>query len=143
MKKLNSHEVITYLGILACIALLLSGGCSLKFSKKSAEDVRQCCDRVSAHTQEMEKFNRYCKVALFLATSKNLKAVGAGVRKGARDAVEVCKFVFNVETDDELVSAADEQDYYKVRSYIIRDPDGNGGWFHPQCDPAEIHCEEF
>ena len=133
-------DVIALIATVACLGLVFLAGCA---HHPSPADVRQCCDRVSAHTQEMEKFNRYCKVALFLATSKNLKAVGAGIRKGARDAVEVCKFVFNVETDDDLLAAADEQDYYKVRSYIIRDPDGNGGWFHPQCDPAEIHCEEF
>tara|TARA_S200002703_G_scaffold104177_1_gene90410 strand:- start:2663 stop:2938 length:276 start_codon:yes stop_codon:yes gene_type:complete len=91
----------------------------------------------------MEKFNRYCKVALFLANSENSKEVGSGVRKGARDAVNVCKFVFGVKTDDELVTAGDEQEYYRVRSYILKEPDLNQGWIRPNCDPAEIHCEEF
>ena len=111
--------------------------------KHSPEDVRQCCERVSAHAEEMKKFARYCKVAVFLANSKNTKAVGAGVRKSARQAVEVCKFVFRVTSDDDLVAAGDRQDFYKVRSYIVTEPDPNGFWMHPNCDPAEIHCEEF
>jgi len=91
----------------------------------------------------MEKFNRYCKVALFLANSEKKKEVGSGVRKAARDAVNICKFVYAVETDADLRAAGDEQAYYKVRSYILREPDSDSGWWHPQCDPAEIHCEEF
>jgi len=144
MKKFTLIDMVTMLGMAATLLLMLvyATGCSMKFYK-TPKDVRQCCERVSAHTQEMEKFARYCKVAVFLATSENTKAVGSGVRKSARQAADVCKFVFRVETDEELVSAGDAQEYYKVRSYIFTDPDLNGGWIHPDCDPAEIHCEEF
>ena len=144
MKKPTTHEVVTYLGIASSIllVLMLVSGCSMKFYK-TPKDVRQCCERVSAHTEEMEKFNRYCKVALFLANSENKKEVGSGVRKGARDAVNVCKFVFGVKTDDELVSAGDKQEYYRVRSYVLPESDLRQGWIRPNCDPAEIHCEEF
>jgi len=139
-KKLTLVEWVTYIGVAATILLMLSYtvGCA----HKPVPQGDQCCERLSLHHTEMDKFNRYCKVALFLAKSTN-KAVGTGVRKGARDAVEVCKFVFNVDTDDELVAAGDQQDYYRVRSYIIPNPADNGGWIHPACDPAEIHCEEF
>ncbi len=142
MKKFNTYEIVTYLGILASLLLMMmyGTGCSMKFYK-TPEDVRQCCERVSAHAKEMEKFARYCKVAVFLANSENTKAVGSGVRKSARQAADVCKFVFRVETDEELISAGDDQGFYKVRSYIITNPDANGGWIHPNCDPAEIHCE--
>jgi len=142
MKRLTPLEVVTFIGMAACVALVLlyATGCA---HTPSPADVRQCCERVSLHTKEMDKFNRYCKVALFLATSENTKQVGSGLRKGARDAVEVCKFVYGVKTDSELLAAGDEQDYYRVRSYIIPNPDGDGGFIHPQCDPAEIHCEEF
>jgi hypothetical protein len=144
MKKFNLIDIITMLGIAASILLVLmfASGCSMKFYK-APKDVRQCCERVSAHAKEMEKFGRYCKVAVFLANSENTKAVGSGVRKSAQQAVDVCKFVFRVETDEELVSAGDTQDLYKVRSYIITDPNASGAWIHPDCDPAEIHCEEF
>jgi hypothetical protein len=132
-------------GIVSSILLLLmfASGCSMKFYKKSPTDVRKCCERVSLHTQEMDKFGRYCKVALFLANSENIKAVGAGVRKGAQEAVRVCKFVFNVETDKELISISDEQHYYKVRSYVVDNPVEKGWRLKLDCDPAEIHCEEF
>ena len=145
MKKFTLIDIITMVGIAASILLVLmfASGCSMKFYKQSPEDVRKCCERVSLHQKEMDKFARYCKVALFLANSENTKEVGSGVRKGARDAVNVCKFVFDVTTDQDLLSAGDQQDYYKVRSYIVKDPYNNGGWHHPQCDPAEIHCEEF
>ena len=145
MKKLNTYEIVSYAGIIATILLMLLyvSGCSMKFYKQSPGDVRQCCERVSAHAAEMEKFARYCKVAVFLSNSKNTTAVGPGVRKSARQAVDVCKFVFRVETDEQLISAGDNQDYYKVRSYIITEPDLNGFWIRPDCDPAEIHCEEF
>ena len=146
MKKFNEIEVpwcVTILGILACIALLFTPGCSMKFYKKSPIDVRQCCDRVSVHTKEMEKFNRYCKVALFLANSENSKNVGSGVRKGARDAVNICKFVFGVKTDEELVTAGDEQEYQRVQTYILL-PENEMGWRKTlDCDPEQPSCEEF
>jgi hypothetical protein len=48
MKKFNLIDIITMLGIAASILLLMmyASGCSMKFYKKSSEDVRQCCDRV-------------------------------------------------------------------------------------------------
>jgi hypothetical protein len=91
----------------------------------------------------MDKFNRYCKVALFLANSENEKEVGTGIKKVARDGVNVCKFVFGVETDQDLLAAGDMQDYYKIRHYIISSPDTPNGWDPPNCNPTEVHCEEF
>ena len=145
MKKFNLIDVITLVGIVSSVLLFLmfASGCSMKFYKTSPEDVRKCCERVNAHVEEMAKFSRYCKVAVFLANSENTKAVGEGVRKGARDAVKVCKFVFGVQTDQDLISAGDQQEYYRVRSYVIPESDLHQGWIRPNCDPAEIHCEEF
>ena len=149
MKKFTLIDIVTFVGIVSSILLVLmfASGCSMKFYKTPA-DVRNCCERVSAHAAEMEKFNRYCKVALFLANSENIKAVGPKVREGARDAVNVCKFVFAVETDEELVSAGDAQRavlelMYRVRSHIIKQRTTDPFWIRQQCDPAEIHCEEF
>ena len=154
MKKFTTHEVVTYLGMAATVLLMLTymTGCSMKFYK-APKDVRQCCERVSAHAKEMEKFGRYCKVAVFLANSENTKAVGAGVRKAARQAVGVCKFVFRVETDEQLISAGDSQDYYQARFYILdgtkgsekpAKAEGQMDWMNPlPCDPDEFACEEF
>ena len=128
------------ISVLACLMLLLASGCT---HSQSPADTRKCCARVSAYSTEMDRFSRYCKVAVFLANSENKIAVGSAVKKGARDAVNICKFVFSVETDDELVAAGDQQAYYKVRSYIILDPDSNG-WMQPlDCNPDEPACEEF
>jgi hypothetical protein len=142
MKKFNLIDIITMLGIASSILLVLmfSTGCSMKFYKTS-EDIRKCCDRVDARTKEMSQFNRYCKVALFLSNSKG-KAIGKGVKESAATAVRVCKFVFKVETDEELVAAGDEQEYYRVRSYIIKPDDSF--WRHSlPCDPSQPTCEEF
>ena len=142
MNKFNLIDIITMLGISASILLVLmfASGCSMKFYK-TPTDIRQCCDRVDARTKEMSQFNRYCKVALFLSTSK-VKSIGKGVKENAATAVRVCKFVFKVETDEELVAAGDEQEYYRVRSYIIKPEDSFWRRSLP-CDPAEPACEEF
>jgi hypothetical protein len=144
MKKFKTYEAVTYLGIAATLLLVLMflSGCSMKLYKQSPADTRRCCERVSLLDKEMDKFNRYCKVAVFLAKSENNKDVGSGVKKAARQAVDVCKFVLNVPTDEELISTGDERDYYRVRSYIIKDTE-DPYWIRMQCDPAEIHCEEF
>ena len=142
MKKFNLIDIVTIVGITTSILLVLmfSTGCSMKFYK-TPTDIRQCCDRVDARTKAMSQFNRYCKVALFLSNSK-VKTIGKGVKENAATAVKVCKFVFKVETDEELVAAGDEQEYYRVRSYIITPEDGFWRQTLP-CDPAESACEEF
>jgi len=123
------------------LAVLFSTGCG---HTQTVADTRKCCARVDASSAEMDRFNRYCKVALFLAKSENEKAVGSKVKEGARDAVNICKFVFSVDTDAELIAAGDQQPYYyKVRSHLVPDRSRDGGWDPPMCDPHEIHCEEF
>tara|TARA_R100001015_G_C4468833_1_gene53200 strand:+ start:112 stop:549 length:438 start_codon:yes stop_codon:yes gene_type:complete len=145
MKNFNTIDTITLVGIMASLALLLLfSGCSHGFylqGHKIAKTNDECCKRLSLRAEQMSTFNRYCKVALFLSKSTN-KAVGKVVQKNATAAVKVCKFVFKVETDEELVAAGDEQEYHRVRSYIIT-PD-EGFWRHSlPCDPAESACEEF
>lgn len=106
-------------------------------------DTRKCCARVDASSAEMDRFNRYCKVALFLAKSENTKAVASKVKEGARNAVNICKFVFSVKTDEELIAAGDQPYLYKVHSYRLPATPDKGGWNHPDCDPSEMGCEEF
>ena len=126
------------------VAFLMFGAASACGHTQTVADTRKCCARVDASSAEMDRFNRYCKVALFLAKSENTEAVGSKVKEGARDAVNICKFVFSVDTDEELIAAGDHQDYYyKVRSYRLSTPSESGGWDPPECDPHEIHCEEF
>jgi hypothetical protein len=142
MKKFNLIDIITMLGIASSILLVLmfASGCSTTPPLKGDE----CCKRLSLHTEQMTTFNRYCKVALFLSQSEN-KAVGKVVQKNATAAVKVCKFVFDVDTDAELVAAGDEQEYYRVRSYIILNPNDQPSFWRQSlpCDPQEPACEEF
>jgi|TARA_R110000744_G_scaffold31025_1_gene73214 hypothetical protein len=136
-----------YAGALVSLLLVLSvGGCSMKFRPSSPADVRKCCERLSVRHKEMSQFNRYCKVALFLSKS-TVASIGKGVKENAAVAVSLCKFVFNVETDEDLIAAGDEQEYYRVRSFVKvrRNSDfDESGWLKKlDCDPMEPTCEEF
>ena len=104
-------------------------------------DPKQCCQRLSLHQQEMEKFTRYCKVALFLHRGDTIN--DTKVKDLSARAVNVCKFVFGVQTEEQLLSVADlNEGYHKVRHYIIKP--GDTFWRHSlPCDPAESACEEF
>jgi len=131
-------DVLVLAAIALISAFIFTSGCA---TSPPLND-RQCCDRLSLHQEQMSTFNRYCKVALFLSKSSH-KSVGKVVQKNATAAVKVCKFVFNVETDEELVAAGDEQEYYRVRSYIFKLEDQRGWRKTLPCDPAEYACEEF
>ena len=136
MKRFNTTNVLILLSFLS----IAVAGCG---HTQTVTDTRQCCARVSASSAEMDRFNRYCKVALFLSKSENKKEVGSRVKEAARDAVNICKFVFSVTTDEELIAAGDQQDYYRVHSYLVPSAPNNG-WQTPlDCDPAEPTCEEF
>ena len=119
------------------LASLLLTGCA----HTTAPDPKKCCQRLSLHQQEMEKFTRYCKVALFLHrvnTINDKKVKDLSGRAG-----NVCKFVFGVQTEEQLLSVADlNEGYHKVRHYIIKPEDSFWRRSLP-CDPAEATCEEF
>ena len=104
-------------------------------------DPKQCCERLSLHNQEMEKFTRYCKVALFLHRGNTIN--DKKVKDLSKRAVNVCMFVFGTQTEEQLLSIADlNEGYHKVRHYIIKPSDTF--WRHTlPCDPAEATCEEF
>lgn len=139
MKRFTTIDFVTIIGIIACLLLVLGiGGCA----HTAVPDSKQCCHRLSLQQKQMSQFNRYCKVALFLNKSQS-KVLGKGVKDSAADAVKVCKFVFGVETDAELVAAGDEQEYQRVRTYIVL-PENEMGWRKTlNCDPDEPSCEEF
>jgi hypothetical protein len=148
MKQFTTLDTLTFLGILALIVLLLGiSGCNHRMYLQghriaNAGDPRKCCQRLSLHHKQMAQFTRYCKVALFLSKSE-VASIGTGVKENAATAVKVCKFVFGVETDEDLVAAGDEQEYYRVQSYIVL-PENEMGWRKTlDCDPHEPACEEF
>ena len=150
MKK-NKLKDVDFIAIvfivLALIALLVPlAGCNHGFYLQGhkiakANDPRQCCQRLSLHQKEMEKFTRYCKVALFLHRGNTIN--DKKVKELSHRAVNVCKFVFGVQTEEQLLSVSDlNEGYHKVRHYIIKPDDVF--WRHSlPCDPAEPACEEF
>jgi hypothetical protein len=150
MKK-NKLKDVDFIAIvfivLALIALLVPlAGCNHGFYLQGhkiakANDPRQCCQRLSLHQKEMEKFTRYCKVALFLHRGDTIN--DKKVKELSHRAVNVCKFVFGVQTEEQLLSVSDlNEGYHKVRHYIIKPDDVF--WRHSlPCDPAEPACEEF
>mgnify|MGYP003154926629 CR=1 FL=1 len=92
---------------------LLLAGCAHSI----APDPRKCCERVSLHTQEMEKFTRYCKVALFLHRGNTIN--DKKVKELSKRAVNVCMFVFGAQSEEQLISMSNLNDgYHKVRHYI-------------------------
>jgi hypothetical protein len=148
MKQVTTIDLLTFVGILALLMMLLGAmGCNHRMYLQghriaNAGDSRECCKRLSLQQEQMTQFNRYCKVALFLSKS-TLANIGKGVKEGALSAVKICKFVFAVETDEELVAAGDAQEYQRVHSYIVL-PENEMGWRKVlDCDPEEPSCEEF
>jgi len=87
----------------------------------------------------MQDFNRFCKVLIFAArTNKDSSA-----QESIKNRLGVCRFVFGVETNEDLLSAGPDANFHKVRAYYLGDPT-EMGWQAPlDCDPAEPTCEEF
>lgn len=123
------------------LGLLMAGGCTHTVQP----DHRDCCARVSLHNKEMKKFNRYCKVALFLHRSNTLS--DPQIKENVKTAVDVCKFVLMADTEEQLLSTVelnDTSETQQVRKYIIKPDAGESFWRQDlHCDPAEFACEEF
>ena len=126
------YIILTFLG-------MTIGGCKIAPIKHYTS--HECCQRLSLHNEEMEKFTRYCKVALFLHRGDTVN--DKKVKEIAKRGVNVCKFVFGVQTEEQLLSVSDlNEGYHKVRHYIIKPDDVF--WRHSlPCDPGEPACEEF
>ena len=92
---------------------------------------RNCCQRLDVRTKEMQDFNRYCKVLVVArATNKDAQA-----QESIKNRLGVCRFVFGVSTNRELLSAADPHHLPTTLEM---------GWQIPlDCDPSEPTCEEF
>lgn len=140
MKRFTTIDFITIIGIIACLLLMLGvGGCKIAPVKHYTSS--ECHQRLSLHNKEMEKFTRYCKVALFLHRGDSIN--DKKVKELSKRAVKVCMFVFGTQTEDQLLSVADlNEGYHKVRHYIILPEDSF--WRHSlPCDPMQPYCEEF
>tara|TARA_R100000808_G_C2152013_1_gene161270 strand:- start:1038 stop:1421 length:384 start_codon:yes stop_codon:yes gene_type:complete len=123
--------------ILTSLLFMTVSGCKIAPVKHYASN--DCCSRLDVRTKEMQEFNRYCKVLVFAAkTEKDPKT-----KKGVTERIGICKFVFGVKTNAELLSAGPDESYYKVRHYLITNPDENGFPTVLDCDPNQPACEEF
>ena len=124
--KLNPLEFVMLLAIIICSALLIAG-CS--HTKVAPE--KNCCQRLDVRTKEMQDFNRFCKVLVVArATNKDAQA-----QESIKNRLGVCRFVFGVSTNRELLSAVDSRHLPTMIEM---------GWQTPlDCDPSEPTCEEF
>ena len=124
--KLTPLGFIVLIAIIMCSALLVSG-CRVA----PIHPPRNCCQRLDVRTKEMGDFNRYCKVLIVArATNKDPQA-----QESITNRLRVCRFVFGVSTNRELLSAVDS--HHLPASLEM-------GWQVPlDCDPAEPTCEEF
>ena len=120
---------------------LLIGVAGCKIAPVKHYTSNECCQRLSLHNQEMEKFTRYCKVALFLHRGDRIN--DKKVKELSKRAVNVCMFVLGAQTEEQLLSISDlNEGYHKVRHYIILPEDSF--WRHSlPCDPEQPACEEF
>ena len=124
--KLTPLGFIVLVAIIICSALLVSS-CRIA----PIHPARNCCQRLDVRTKEMQEFNRFCKVlAAAQFINKDLQA-----QESIKNRLGVCRFVFGVTTNRELLSAAGP---HHLPAMIEM------GWQIPlDCDPAEPTCEEF
>ena len=132
--KLNALEFVVLLAIIICSALLVAGCSHIK-----PPTPKNCCQRLDVRTAEMQDFNRFCKVLIFAARTNKDPAA----QESSKNRLGVCRLVFGVDTNRELLSAGPETNFHKVRTYYISNP-AEMGWQTPlDCDPAQPTCEEF
>ena len=133
----NKYFQLFFPIFLMVATVTIFAGCATKQIK----DPRQCCQRLSLHNDQMGKFTRYCKLALYIkqSTLKDKK-----VKDIAEQGVRICKFVLGVNSDQQLLTINEpNDDMQRVRNLIF---EKDGGTFWRQtlpCDPDEYTCEEF
>lgn len=141
MKKLTDIDFVALVFILLALVALLAPLAGCKIAPVKHYTSNECCQRLSLHNKEMEKFTRYCKVALFLHRGDTIN--DKKVKDLSKRAVNVCMFVFGVKTEEQLISVSDlNEGYHKVRHYIIKPEDSFWQQTLP-CDPVQAACEEF
>jgi len=136
MKKLNTVEVITLLGIISCLGLILfaASGCALH-AKVYTDKNEQCCERLDSRLEAMEEFNRYCMMIVFAGRKEKDPKVLEDINRR----LDLCKFVFGVPRDQDLMSHLENRTLQDPWRQVYHD-----FWNPPiSCDPREVHCEEF
>ena len=138
MKKFNTIDAITLGGIITSILIILlaASGCALH-AKVYTDHNKACCERLDVRLAEMEEFNRYCMMMVFA----DRKEKDPKVLEDIKRRVNLCKFVFGVPRDQDLMSHLEHKNTNGANPWrqVYHD-----FWNPPvSCDPSEIHCEEF
>ena len=136
MKKMNTVELVTLVGIIASVLVLLlaASGCALH-AKVYTDQNEVCCERLDTRLAEMEEFNRYCMMMVFA----DRKETDPKTLHDIKRRVNLCKFVFGVPRDQDLMSHLENRTIQQPWRQVYHD-----FWNPPvSCNPDEIHCEEF
>jgi hypothetical protein len=136
-KKLKFIDWITILGIVvsASVLTVAMSGCAVR--AKVYTNQESCCERLDVRLKEMEEFNRYCMMMVFADRNEGNPKVKEDIQRR----LNLCKFVFGVPRDQDLMSHLQNLDAGPQNAWrqVYHD-----FWNPPvSCDPREIHCEEF
>ena len=138
MKRLTTMERwVTFVGIGASLLALMlaASGCAVRAKVYTNQEA--CCERLDVRLKEMEEFNRYCMMMVFA----DRKEDNPKVKEDIKRRLNLCKFVFGVPRDQDLMSHLQTME---VRPHSAWRQVYNVFCYHPvSCVPSEIHCEEF
>ena len=137
LKDIPLVDWITMLGISATLLLMLTYATGRAVRAKVYTNQEACCERLDVRLKEMEEFNRYCMMMVFA----DRKEGNPKVKEDIQRRLNLCKFVFGVPRDQDLMSHLQTME---VRPHSAWRQVYNDFWNHPvSCDPSEVHCEEF
>tara|TARA_R100001510_G_scaffold17490_1_gene14786 strand:+ start:3055 stop:3480 length:426 start_codon:yes stop_codon:yes gene_type:complete len=138
LKEIPLIDWVTMLGISATLLLMLTYATGCAVRAKVYTNQEACCERLDVRMKEMEEFNRYCMMMVFA----DRKEEDPKVKEDIQRRLNLCKYVFGVPRDQDLLS------HLESRTPVS----GNDVWrrvyydfWNPpvSCDPSHIHCEEF
>tara|TARA_R100001460_G_scaffold106433_1_gene153962 strand:+ start:76 stop:501 length:426 start_codon:yes stop_codon:yes gene_type:complete len=138
LKEIPLIDWVTMLGISVTLLLMLTYATGCAVRAKVYTNQEACCERLDVRMKEMEEFNRYCMMMVFA----DRKEEDPKVKEDIQRRLDLCKYVFGVPRDQDLMSHLESNTPVKGNDawrQVYHD-----FWNHPiSCDPSEIHCEEF
>ena len=136
MKKLVTPlELVTFGGVITSLLIILCASSCALHAKVYTDQNEMCCERLDTRLTEMEEFNRYCMMMVFADRKEKDPKVIEDIKRR----IDLCKFVFGVPSDQDLMSHLENRTTQDPWRQVYHD-----FWNPPiSCDPTEIHCEEF
>ena len=138
LKEIPLIDWVTMFGISVTLLLILTYATGCAVRAKVYTNQQACCERLDLRMKEMEEFNRYCMMMVFA----DRKEQDPKVKEDIQRRLNLCKYVFGVPRDQDLMSHLESATPTKGNDAwrkVYHD-----FWNHPiSCDPSEIHCEEF